>query len=222
MTKNRGEQTLSQRAQVTGETCTMYMEEVLKLCKSVHPLMTDEDKVGNLLKGISEDIYHYLIGKDDLQSANGIIPQYRKFKAPKARRISAEFGRLPNITTVTSIDVVPPPSDLASTIRQIVREEIDHWSTAPPSIAHGHRSFTPCGLPPASIISTGFVDSRTLVQSRRHAYCISDPRNDSMQRSPADMAAWQDYPADHFQQRVGREPHVFFYCGVRGHIARFC
>ncbi|KAH8034288.1 hypothetical protein HPB51_022738 [Rhipicephalus microplus] len=79
----------------------------------------------------------------------------------------------------------------------------------------------PCGPPLASINAAGFVDSRAPVQLRRHAY-MSDPRNDSIQRSPPEKAAWQDYPADHLQQRVRREAPVCLYCGVRGHVARFC
>ncbi|KAL1482127.1 hypothetical protein MTO96_015017 [Rhipicephalus appendiculatus] len=50
-----------------------------------------------------------------------IIRHCRTFEALKALRISAKFGRLPNVTTVASIDVGPPSSYLASTIRHIVR-----------------------------------------------------------------------------------------------------
>lgn len=61
--KKRAEQTLSQRAQVPGETCTTYIEEVLKLCKIVNSQMSEDDKVGHLLKGVAEDVYNFLIGK---------------------------------------------------------------------------------------------------------------------------------------------------------------
>uniref|UniRef100_A0A6G5A7X7 Retrotransposon gag domain-containing protein n=1 Tax=Rhipicephalus microplus TaxID=6941 RepID=A0A6G5A7X7_RHIMP len=62
--KKRAEQTLSQRAQVTGETCRTYIEDILKLCKSVDAHMMEEDKVGHILKGIADDVYHFLIGKE--------------------------------------------------------------------------------------------------------------------------------------------------------------
>ncbi|KAH8036178.1 hypothetical protein HPB51_018592 [Rhipicephalus microplus] len=39
------------------------------------------------------------------------------------RRITPKFGRLPNVSTVASVDEYTP-LDLASTIRQIVREEL--------------------------------------------------------------------------------------------------
>ncbi|KAH9379872.1 hypothetical protein HPB48_006112 [Haemaphysalis longicornis] len=48
--KKKAEQTLAQKAQVPGETCTTCIEEVLKLCSLVNPSMPDEDKVGHVLK----------------------------------------------------------------------------------------------------------------------------------------------------------------------------
>ncbi|XP_075723774.1 ATP-binding cassette sub-family C member 2-like [Rhipicephalus microplus] len=42
--KKRVEQTLMQRVQVPGETCTTYIEKVLKLRKALDPWMTEEDK----------------------------------------------------------------------------------------------------------------------------------------------------------------------------------
>lgn len=48
--RKRAEQTLMQRAQVPGKTCTTCIEEVLKLCKTLDPWMTEDDKVNHLLK----------------------------------------------------------------------------------------------------------------------------------------------------------------------------
>lgn len=67
--KKRAEQTLLQRAQIPGETCTTYIEEVLKLCRVVDSQMSEEDKVGHLLKGIAEDAYNFLIGRENLDTA---------------------------------------------------------------------------------------------------------------------------------------------------------
>lgn len=54
--KERAEHILRQRAQLAGESCTTYIEEVLKLCRTVDSAMTEEDKVGHVLKGIAEDV----------------------------------------------------------------------------------------------------------------------------------------------------------------------
>ncbi|XP_049269954.1 oxygen-dependent choline dehydrogenase-like [Rhipicephalus sanguineus] len=47
----------------------MYIEEVLKSWKALDPRVTEEDKVGHLLKGIAEDVYQFLIAKDSLESS---------------------------------------------------------------------------------------------------------------------------------------------------------
>ncbi|XP_075734723.1 uncharacterized protein LOC119187395 isoform X2 [Rhipicephalus microplus] len=70
--KKRAEQTLSQRAQLPGETCTTYTEEILKLCKIVNGRMSEKDKVGHVLKGVAEDVYNFLIGKDCLNSVSDV------------------------------------------------------------------------------------------------------------------------------------------------------
>ncbi|XP_077522936.1 uncharacterized protein LOC144133634 [Amblyomma americanum] len=121
--KERAEQQLSQRAQLPGETCTRYIEEVLKLCRTVNRQMLEDDKVGHLLKRIAEDVYHFLISRDTLDTVADVIKQCRAFEALKARRIAPKFGRLSNVTTVASVDV-PYPEDIASIVRRIVREEL--------------------------------------------------------------------------------------------------
>lgn len=122
--RKRAELTLAQRAQVPGETCTTYIEEILKLCRTVNPQMTEEDKVGHVVKGIAEDVYNFLIGKENLHTVSELIRHCRTFEALKTRRITPKFGRLANVTTVASVDTSPPLPDLSSAIRQIVREEL--------------------------------------------------------------------------------------------------
>ncbi|XP_077557041.1 uncharacterized protein LOC144170904 [Haemaphysalis longicornis] len=117
--KKQAEQTLLHRAQVPGETCTTYIEEVLKLCRLVDPQMSEDDKVGHLLKGIDEYVYNFLIGREKLESASDVVQHCRTFEALKKRRITPKFGRLANVTTVASVDETPPP-DFAETIRRIV------------------------------------------------------------------------------------------------------
>lgn len=74
-----------QRAQVPEVTCTTYIEEVLKLCKTLDPRMTEEDKVGHLLKGIAEDVYQFLIAIDSLESVSDVIMHCRTFESLRAR-----------------------------------------------------------------------------------------------------------------------------------------
>ncbi|KAH8032175.1 hypothetical protein HPB51_023325 [Rhipicephalus microplus] len=85
--------------------------------------MSEEDRVGPVLKSIAEDVYNFLIGKDCLSSVSDVTKHCRTFASLKMRRISPKFGRLSNVPTVASVETVPP-NDLALTIRQIVREEL--------------------------------------------------------------------------------------------------
>lgn len=55
MKRKRAEQTLLQLAQVPGETRTMCIETIFKLCRTVNPQMSEEDKNVHLLKGIAEE-----------------------------------------------------------------------------------------------------------------------------------------------------------------------
>ncbi|KAH9384979.1 hypothetical protein HPB48_027015 [Haemaphysalis longicornis] len=88
VSRTKAEHTLTQRAQVPGENCTTYIEEVLKLGGLVNPSMTDEEKVGNLLKCIVEDVYNYIITKEDMASAQDVIRHCRAFETLKIRRIT--------------------------------------------------------------------------------------------------------------------------------------
>ncbi|XP_077551742.1 uncharacterized protein LOC144165852 [Haemaphysalis longicornis] len=128
--KKRAEQTLLQRAQVPGETCTTYIEEILKLCRIVDASMPEDDRVGHVLKGIAEDVYNFLIGKDNLNTVTDVIRHCRTFETLKARRITPKFGRLANVTTVASVDA-SSFADLSATIRQIVREELLRHGDSP-------------------------------------------------------------------------------------------
>lgn len=140
--KKRAEQTLLQRAQVPGETCLTFIEEVIKLCRMVDSRMPEEDKVGHILKGIAEDVYNFLITKENLASVADVIRHCRTFEQLKTRRIIPKFGRLANVTNVASI-ADDHALDLASTIRQIVREELslhtqvtqrDAYHASPPPV----------------------------------------------------------------------------------------
>ncbi|XP_077529327.1 uncharacterized protein LOC144141670 [Haemaphysalis longicornis] len=240
--KRRAEQTLLQRAQVPGETCTTYIEEILKLCRIVDASMPEDDRVGHVLKGIAEDVYNFLIGKDNLNTVTDVIRHCRTFEAMKARRITPKFGRLANVTTVASVDV-SSSADLSATIRQIVREEL---------LRHGDvtRCWTPSrdgsclrdASPTCCHSTTHFGSSRPSVNvadvddyQRRGVYTMAphyQPREDFHRDSHRTQHVY--YPEEHHrssfprrqfspgQQYPRREPPTCYRCGLVGHISRFC
>lgn len=239
--KKRAEQTLSQRAQLSGETCTMYIEEVLKLCRLVDSSMSDEDKVGHLLKGIAEDVYQFLIAKENLTSVADVIQHCRTFEALKMRRVAPKFGRLANVPTLACVDA-STPSDLSSTIRQIVREELLRCHEIGRYGSGDSRGNEP-GLPATSwqpsINAANVDDYRAVLPSaptNRPRFNNEQQHRTSYpaQRYRTTYSGYREYD-DHdrypmlgggnegFEQhREFRPPRVCYSCGVPGHIARFC
>ncbi|KAH6942924.1 hypothetical protein HPB50_011960 [Hyalomma asiaticum] len=85
--------------------------------------MSGEDKVGHLLKGVAEEVYNFLIAKDDLSTPTNFRRLCRTFEALKTRRVLPKFGRLENVPTVASMDVIAC-EDISSVVRRVVREEL--------------------------------------------------------------------------------------------------
>ena len=230
--KKGAERTLAQRAQTPGETCTTYIEEVLKLCKIINPRMSEEDKVGHLLKGIAEDVYNFLIGREDLTSVSNVLRHCRTFETLKTRRIAPKFGRLTNVTTVASVDV-SPPADLASTIRQIVREQLRRHDVTYSS--HYSTPVAPCApLPPSVCVADPTEPGRmwphqdTFAFGQQYAQRFRPGRGTQRQTATVQAAepphpVRRPFTEERSQQHFFARPlPVCYSCGVEGHIARYC
>lgn len=229
--KKKAEQTLLQRAQIPGETCTTYIEEILKLCRVVNPQMSEEDKVGHLLKGIAEDVYHFLISREKLESVTDVIQQCRTFEALKTRRITPKFGRLANVTTVASVDDSPPP-DLAETIRRIVREELARHQAYRDNTDHGHMredDSVPEVQANALNSSSASFNDRNFATGRERSRHVRDREStgydhENSYRRPQrsnDVPRFRD-SYDGCTTRRERERPVCYSCGLTGHISRYC
>ncbi|KAH8026673.1 hypothetical protein HPB51_023913 [Rhipicephalus microplus] len=129
--KKKAEQTLSRRAQ-------------LKLCRIVNTIMSDGDKVGHLLKGITEDVYKFLIKKKNLNNPSIFREQCRAFEALKTRKILLKFGRLDIVPTAASMNVTAC-EDIPLLLRRVVREELVRLQAGD---AHYQCSFAACPEPP--------------------------------------------------------------------------
>lgn len=243
--KKKAEQTLAQRAQIPGETCTMYIEEVLKLCSLVSPDMSDEDKVGHLLKGIAEDVYNFLITKEDLASAADVMRHCRAFEALKTRRITPKFGRLANVPTVASVDT-SSPEDVATIVRKIIREELGqqlqfqkvspdprrHLYVEPDSV---HYQCAVQQEPPPERAGSWAAGQNYRARcndyhdhpvtaatfqplARQHQF-----EYDDMPRQPRPSYYRSESPATSSgAYRGSPQGPTCYNCGIRGHIARFC
>lgn len=124
--KADAEQRLAQRLQLTDETFTSYIEEILSLCNRVDPTMSEPAKIRHVLKGIAPDAFHLLVLKSP-STVQEVVALCKTLQEAKNLRLSSSF----------SSAVHMDPSNLEALrifIRQVVKEEI---AKASPE-AHGY------------------------------------------------------------------------------------
>ncbi|KAH8030082.1 hypothetical protein HPB51_006514 [Rhipicephalus microplus] len=166
------------------------------------------------------------IGKDTLASVADVIQHCRTFETLKARRITPKFGRLANVTTVASVDVPPTsPCDLASMIRQIVREELGRRDAVNPPRAPAINTSPPYDAMCAAVDATLYdvPQSRAPEPPTDNLHHRRGFQNASRQ-PPTMVSSWDDHAHMAPRGRFGdvREAPVCYNCGFRGHVARFC
>ncbi|KAH8026291.1 hypothetical protein HPB51_019123 [Rhipicephalus microplus] len=223
--KKRAEQTLMQRAQVPVETCRTYIEEILKLFNSADPHITEDAKVGPLLKEVAENVYNFLISEDTLASVADIVEHCHAFEILKARRITPKCCRLANVPIVASVDV-PSTSccDLASMIRQIVREELGRRDVVNQQRAPASNTSPPYDAMFAAADATLYdaPQSRAPELPTDNLHHPRGFRNASRQ-PPRIVSSWDDHgymaPRERFEDV--REAAVYYYCGFCAHVAQF-
>lgn len=199
--------------------------------------MTDEDKVGHLLKGIAEDVYNFLITKDDLSTPSDLKKHCRAFEALKMRRIGPKFGRLDNVTTIASVSV-PTHDDLSSVIRQVVKEELQRLKVVDDAhvchqCAFDHRS----RVPPSTWAPQSFREPRRTYADRTESSNLPPQptslgrRQDAPQRfvpraipsyNQPESAFLPMTPMSPVSPATSRDSRICYSCGVPGHIARYC
>ncbi|KAH8019440.1 hypothetical protein HPB51_019462 [Rhipicephalus microplus] len=164
--------------------------------------------------------------QDTLASVAEIIQHCRTFETLTARRITPKFGRLANVTAVASVDVPPTSScDLASTIRQIVREELGRRDAINPPRASAINTSPPYDAMCAAVDATLYDVPQTRAP-KPPTYNLHHRRGfHNTSRQPPTMASsWDDhrYMAPRGRFYDVREAPVCYNCGLSGHVALFC
>lgn len=225
----QAEQTLSRRAQLPGETCTTYIEAVLKLCGIVSATMSDEDKVGHLLKGIAEDVYNFLITKEDLHTPSDLRKHCRAFEALKRRRILPKFGRLDNVPTIASVNL-PSQDDISSIIRRVVKEELAQLQAVDTAgVCHQCAFDQRPHEPPVPRMRQSYFEPRPNYTDRFERRS-ERPLENQERRQAASRRFTPQPPSPGFYQptrstspeTTRRDTRTCYNCGLPGHIARYC
>ncbi|UYV81653.1 K02A2.6-like, partial [Cordylochernes scorpioides] len=216
-TARKAENILRTRAQTSGENVESYIQEVLLLCKQSNPRMSEGEKTSHLIKGVAEEVYQALFGKD-IGTVDQFVAFCRRFEAFKRMRVAPpRFSRLPNVTTISTAE----PENLEALIRRIVREEVQKF-IAPPS------TFT------AQDIDTPPPDLRDVIRSeiQQTLAPISAPRQPESFRPRRQYLPQNDQvyrrrtegPPNNqrTQWRTEDDRPICFHCGRPGHVARYC
>lgn len=226
---------LSQRIQAPDEPYTSYIEDVLTLCSRVDKDMAESEKIKHVLKGIREDGFQLLVTKAPT-TVNDVVFLCRSLQDARYARIQPLSP--PSTTLMGAMPVASsPPADingLRSIIRDIIREELVRAGLAPMSAASGAQD--PCCNFLQSLVREELAQSLpapVTTPSARPTYADVLKHSPLQQRTPAPPLSPQEViaPVAGFYGPQGpretpthrqTETRTCFYCGIRGHIARYC
>ncbi|UYV72153.1 hypothetical protein LAZ67_9001970 [Cordylochernes scorpioides] len=216
-TARKAENILRTRAQTSGENVESYIQEVLLLCKQSNPRMSEGEKVSHLIKGVAEEVYQALIGKD-IGTVDQFVAFCRRFEAFKRMRVAPpRFSRLPNVTTISTAE----PENLEALIRRIVREEVQKFM-APPSTFAAQDIDTP---PPdlRDVIRSEIQQTLAPISAPRQPESFRPRRQYLPQNDQVYRRRTEGPPNNQRTQwRTEDDRPICFHCGRPGHVARYC
>lgn len=213
-------QKLATRIQGDDESYTSYIEDILALCRRAQNDMTEADRVRHLLKGINSVAFNALVIQNPT-TVRDVITTCQRLDALHSMRLphascDARFtkehelralirtivreelhGLIPGNPTVASVHT-PPPN-----LREIIKDELASMTSA----AHAP---SPVRFP---------VPSYAEVASRAPAPVPTVPADVGCDHVAA-MTTQAPRPRHYSTWRPPRP--ICFYCGIRGHISRFC
>lgn len=217
---------LAVRLQRPNETYTSYIEDVLALCRRVDKDMSEADRVRHILKGIGQFAFSALAIQNPT-TVSDVTATCHRLDALQSERIQPE-------TPTRQLG----DEDLRSLIRAIIREELNNHTDS--CVSHSSYSAATPGLrdiikeelssltnpAPAEYVAPLATPSYAEVAARPPqplAPVTSQNRSGYVSAFPPSPGPRQYY--HHWRQPRSEPPAtrpVCFYCGIRGHIARFC
>lgn len=224
---------LAQRVQGHDETYTSYIEDIICLCNKVKPDMSDTEKIKHILKGVREDAFQLLVVKAP-NTITDVVSFCQSLQDARNTRISS-LSASPTATNA-GIPQLADLDSLRSVIREIIRDELLRAGLSTPVSAPFPASVSP--VPPTlqalvreeishTLDSTSCTPSRPTYADVVRQHLVPSPIQP--ERMSLDVVA----PVTPFctNPRSARpatpaprqaEHRSCFYCGIPGHIARFC
>lgn len=215
---------LDARIQRPDETYASYIEDVVALCRRVNKDMSETDKVRHIMKGIASFAFNALAVHNPTTVADvrTICQRLDQLQSTRLQQDNWSAGSFSD-------------SELRTLIRTIIREELQQRDAACSSHntqvhAHGLREIIkeelacmtdipqPCRSAPLHVQSYSEAVSRPHLPVEPigppTAHCQLTAISAPSPPSPS-FSAWR-------AMRPTRDRPVCYYCGIRGHISRFC
>lgn len=215
---------LAERVQQTGESYTSYIEDVLALCRRVNTAMTETDRVRHLLKGIGAAAFNALVVKNPT-TVSDIVATCQRLDELHLLRLQPE-------TELRATN----DSELRALIRSIIREELQTQAT---SCAHELRTTHPGSslrdVVREELVAMTGAQVPTPPPYQRPIDPLPTPTYAQVAALASPPQPLMHAPTMHGSvnvlsprtplppPNVWRPPRpVCYYCGIRGHISRFC
>lgn len=213
---------LEDRIQQPGESYTSYIEDVLALCRRANKDMTEEDLVRQILKGISLFAFNALAVQNPT-SVREVIATCQRLEELQSLRVQP--------TTVDTKSY--PDADLRALIRSIIREELSgqpslHYAGGQQSPVPGLRGMVREEL---ASVTCDRSPTRDIAPEPPHADPSRPPPSAPavplapplQQTYHPHLAPLSPVAAPPVYYSAWRQPRpTCYYCGIRGHISRFC
>lgn len=217
---------LGSRVQRPDETYAAYIEDVLALSRRVDQSMPEADKVRHILKGIASFAFNALAIQNPL-TVSDVRETCQRLDQLQSLRLQPEPAPLDGNT------------DLRTLIRAIIREELGTRTSPCLQRDHCHHSPSPLrdlfkeelasmtAYPPANSTPRAPYMTTYAEAASKHPLFVESP---PLSTAPGHLTAiapsrgTQAYYA-HVRpdrQLFPRDRPVCYYCGIRGHISRFC
>ncbi|UYV82368.1 hypothetical protein LAZ67_21001831, partial [Cordylochernes scorpioides] len=202
----RIESSLKVRAQKPDESVELYIQDVLNLCRQLNPNMSEEDRVGHLMKGVAENIYRALPAIE--VTTTGEFTQHcrRIEKLNKNRISSVRFERIPTVSAINENEYHP----LKEMIREIIREELrsapNELDNLPPPQGLEDRVWQRVERNLAPIDKAPVFHSGRAVKNFRKG---QQNAGEELRRKTDEFRTRENIP-------------ICFYCNRPGHVAKHC
>lgn len=214
---------LAERVQHPAESYTSYIEDVLALCKRVNREMAESDRVKHILKGISSFAFNALAVQNPT-TVGDVVMICQRLTDLQALRLQP----------ASSHTLAPDQGDLRAMIRAIIREELHGQASSsfplvqPQTFGSSLRDIikeelasVTCSSPPKPEFRAGPAHSDSVVMPHIPS-SPSVPEASHVHLAPV-SAAYQPatYHAPYYPPWRPPRP-TCYYCGIRGHISKFC